>query len=38
MFVVVFVPDVLVELLVQDLCTLLGIHNTIIPCGDLFEL
>ncbi len=38
MFFVVFVPDVLVELLVQDLRTLLGIHSTIVPCGDLVEL
>ncbi len=38
MFFVVFVADVLVELLVQDLCTLLGIHSTIVPCGDLVEL
>ncbi len=38
MFFVVFVPDILVELLVQDLRTLLGIHSTIVPCGDLVEL
>ncbi len=38
MFFVVFVPDVLVELPVQDLSTLLGIHSTIVPCGDLVEL
>ncbi len=38
MFFVVFVPDVLVELLVRDLRTLLGIHSTIVPCGDLVEL
>jgi hypothetical protein len=38
MFFVVFVPDVLVGLLVQDLHTLLGIHSTIFPCGDLVEL
>ncbi len=38
MFFVVFVPDVLVELLVQDLRTLLEIHSTIVPCGDLVEL
>jgi hypothetical protein len=37
-FFVVFVPDVFVELLVQDLRTLLGIHSTIVPCGDLIEL
>jgi hypothetical protein len=35
---VVFVPNVLVELLVRDLRTLLGIHSTIVPCGDLDEL
>jgi hypothetical protein len=33
MFFVVFLPDVLVELLKQDLCTLLGIHSTIVPSG-----
>ncbi len=38
MFFVVFVPDVLVELLVRDLSTLLGTHSTIVPCGDLVEL
>ncbi len=38
MFFVDFGPDVLVELLVQDLCTLLGIHSTIVPCGYLVEL
>ncbi len=38
MFFVVFVPDVLVELLVRYLRTLLGIHSTIVPCGDLVEL
>ncbi len=38
MFFVVFIPNVLVELLVQDLRTLLGIHSTIVPCGDLVEL
>jgi hypothetical protein len=38
MFFVVLIPDVLVELLVQDLRTLLGIHCTIVPCGDLVEL
>jgi hypothetical protein len=38
MFFVVFVPDVLVELLVRDLRTLLRIHSIIVPCGDLVEL
>jgi hypothetical protein len=38
MFFVVFVPDVLVELLVQNLRALLGIHSTIVLCGDLVEL
>jgi hypothetical protein len=38
MFFVVFVPDVLVELLVQDLRTLLGIHSIIVPCGNFIEL
>ncbi len=38
MFFVVFVPDVLVKLLVQDLRTLLGIHSTFFFCGDLVEL
>jgi hypothetical protein len=38
MFFVIFVPDVLVELLVRDLRTLLGIHSIIVPCGDLIEL
>jgi hypothetical protein len=38
MFFVVFVPDVFVELLVQHLRKLLGIHSTIVPCGDLVEL
>jgi hypothetical protein len=38
MFYVVFVPDVLVDLLVRDLRTLFGIHRTIVPCGDLVEL
>jgi hypothetical protein len=38
MFFVVFVPDVLVELLVQDLRKLLGIHSIIVPCGDFIEL
>jgi hypothetical protein len=38
MFSVVFVPDGLVEFLVQDLRTLLGIHSIIVPCGDLIEL
>jgi hypothetical protein len=33
MFLVVFVPEVLVELLKQDLRTLLGTHSTIVPCG-----
>jgi hypothetical protein len=33
MFLVVFVPDVLVELLKQDLRTLLGTCRT--PCGDV---
>jgi hypothetical protein len=33
MIFVVFVPDVLVELLVQDLRTSLGIHSIIVPCG-----
>jgi hypothetical protein len=35
MFLVVFVPDVLVELLKQDLRTLLGTCSTIIPCCDV---
>ncbi len=35
MFLVVFIPDVLVELLKQDLRTLLGTRSTIIPCGDV---
>jgi hypothetical protein len=35
MFLVIFVPDVLVELLKQDLCTLLGTYSTIVPCGDI---
>ncbi len=34
MFFVVFLPDVLVEFLKQDLRTLLGIHSTIVPHGD----
>jgi hypothetical protein len=38
MFFVVLIPDVLVELLVQDLRILLGIHSTIVPIGDLVEL
>jgi hypothetical protein len=38
MFFIVFVPDVLVEFLIRDLRTLLGIHSTIVPCGDLVEL
>jgi hypothetical protein len=38
MFFAVFVPDVLVKLLVRGLHTLLGIHSTIVPCGDLIEL
>jgi hypothetical protein len=36
MFLTVFVPDVLVELLIQDLRTLLGTHSTIDPRGDVF--
>jgi hypothetical protein len=35
MFLVVFVPDVLVELLKQDLRTLLGTCSTIVPRGDV---
>jgi hypothetical protein len=38
MFFMVFVPDILVELLVRDLRTLLGIHGIIVPCGDLVKL
>ncbi len=38
MFFLVFVPNVLVELQVRDLRTLLGIHSTIIPYGDLVQL
>jgi hypothetical protein len=35
MFLGVFVPHVLVELLKQDLHTLLGTCSTILPCGDV---
>ncbi len=35
MFFVVFVPDVLVELLKKDLRTLLGTHSAIVPHGDV---
>jgi hypothetical protein len=35
MFLVVFILDVLVELLKQDLRTLLGTCSTIVPCGDV---
>jgi hypothetical protein len=35
MFLVVFVPDVLVELLKRDLRTLLGTCSTIVPRGDV---
>jgi hypothetical protein len=35
MFFVVFVPDVLVELLKLDLHTLLGTHSTVVPRGDV---
>jgi hypothetical protein len=35
MFLVVFIPDVLVELLKQDLHTLLGTRSTIVPCVDV---
>jgi hypothetical protein len=35
MFLMVFVPDVLVELLKQDLHTLLGTHSTIVPRGNV---
>ncbi len=35
MFLLGFIPDVLVELLKQDLCTLLGTRSTIVPRGDV---
>jgi hypothetical protein len=37
MFLMVFVLDILVELLKRDLCTLLGTCNTIVPRGDLLN-